>query len=53
MVLRENEVREWLKDQKSLLESQHTEKGVLKACKKRLQAIERSLDRNNDLLRKS
>lgn len=28
MVLRENEVREWLKDQKSLLESQHNEKGV-------------------------
>ena len=52
MVLRENEVREWLADQKRLLQAQHDEKGVLKACKKRLKVIERGLARNNELLRK-
>jgi len=52
MVLRENEVREWLKEQKTLLTNQHDEKCILKACKKRLQAIERSLHRNNEQLRK-
>jgi len=52
MVLRESEVNEWLKDQKILLQRQHEEKGVLKACKKRLQVIEKSIHRNNELLRK-
>lgn len=52
MVLRENEIKEWLKDQKILLERQHLEKGNLKACKKRLHAIEKSIHRNNELLRK-
>lgn len=52
MVLREKEYRAWLEEQKSLLNSEHHEKGVIKAATKRLKVIQRSLHRNNELLRK-
>jgi hypothetical protein len=52
MVFREKEYDLWIKHQKGLLEREHSEKGILKACKKRLKEIQKSIYKNNEFLRR-
>jgi len=51
-ILRQKEHTAWLSDQKTMLARQHEEKCLLKACKKRLQTIDRTIYKNNDWLRR-
>ena len=51
LLVKENEIKEYFKEHKILLQREHEELQTLKASKKRLKTIQESIKRNNNWYR--
>lgn len=51
--MKENEFLQWRKEQQRLLQSKHDEEIKFKESNKRLKAIKKAIDKNNEFLRMS